>query len=283
MSVPNHPAAPRATPDLRIIPIENAIPHEHHDGQRLDKLVKRLKTEDTLISPPVVATLDDERFVVLDGANRITALARLTYPHCLVQVTPYQLPHTELQTWFHAVTGMQTAELETLLHAIPGLETESLDPMHARAALARRVLVAYYVRPNGRVVTLKGGQTLRDQNRLLNKIVSTYLKVGTLNRTNSQNVEELNVLFPQLAAVIVFPNYKPVEILELASEGARIPPGITRHIIHGRALRIKYPLEALSSPIPLAQKNDTLQEWLRHKLANRQVRYYQEATFIFDE
>jgi len=30
-------------------------------------------------------------------------------------------------------------------------------------------------------------------------------------------------------------------------------------------------------------KNDWLSAWIKEKLARRQVRYYQESTFLFDE
>jgi hypothetical protein len=65
---------------------------------------------------------------------------------------------------------------------------------------------------------------------------------------------------------------------------AFLPPGISRHIIHGRALRVNYPLDVLSDANKnLVSKNDDLNAWIQHKLANRQVRYYAEATYQFDE
>ena len=93
-------------PDLRIVATENLIPHEHHDQQRLIPLVERLKADKMLLNPPVVARLDEEHFVVLDGANRSTAFKELGIRHCLVQVVPYQPPITELHTHNHLVTGI---------------------------------------------------------------------------------------------------------------------------------------------------------------------------------
>ena len=44
------------------------------------------------------------------------------------------------------------------------------------------------------------------------------------------------------------------------------------------------PLAALRDPnITLEQKNIDLLRWMQNKLANRQVRYYAEATYQFDE
>jgi hypothetical protein len=82
---------------------------------------------------------------------------------------------------------------------------------------------------------------------------------------------------------MVFPSYEPVEILELAGGGERIPPGLTRHIIHGRAMRVNYPLEVLRSDGSLREKNAALAAWMQEKLADKQVRFYAESTFLFDE
>jgi hypothetical protein len=35
--------------------------------------------------------------------------------------------------------------------------------------------------------------------------------------------------------------------------------------------------------VKLRDKNEALQSWVQQKLANRQVRYYAEATYQFDE
>ncbi|MFN8448408.1 MAG: hypothetical protein U0521_07410 [Anaerolineae bacterium] len=54
--------------------------------------------------------------------------------------------------------------------------------------------------------------------------------------------------------------------------------------MHGRAIRVNYPLEALrDGTLTLEQKNADLLAWLQSKMANRQVRYYAEATYQFDE
>ena len=44
------------------------------------------------------------------------------------------------------------------------------------------------------------------------------------------------------------------------------------------------PLERLADPDQtLAEKNRWLAEWLRDKVHQRQVRFYQESTVLFDE
>ena len=70
----------------------------------------------------------------------------------------------------------------------------------------------------------------------------------------------------------------------MASNGHKLPTGITRHVIPGRALRVNLPLSALTDERQTAEgKNEWLRGWIAHKLAGREICYYQEATFLFDE
>src|SRR5690606_7280314 len=85
--------------DLRIVPTEALLSHERHDAQRTAPLVKYLRRDGVLKNPPIVTPsgLDDNTYVMLDGANRIFALNELGIRHTLVQVVPYTEPHVDLR------------------------------------------------------------------------------------------------------------------------------------------------------------------------------------------
>ena len=83
--------------------------------------------------------------------------------------------------------------------------------------------------------------------------------------------------------LVVFPRYEPAEIIDLARVGARLPAGITRHVIPRRALRINFPMSVLREERSLPEKNAWLKEWMKQKIALKEVRFYQESTFLFDE
>ena len=275
-----------STLDLRILPIGKLLPHELHDEQRAAPLIRRLQQDAVLKNPPVVAPVGvrDDRFVILDGANRVVALDVLGIGHTLVQVVRYEEPFVELKTWYHAVSGLSTAELTTRLQAQDGIEHTPVDLFHARALLAARTILAYYVIPSGEVIALAGGGLdLHQRTRLLQSIVESYINTARLNRTNTDKVEELLTLYPNIAGALIFPKYEPVEILDLALSGLRVPPGITRHVVHGRALHLNYPLDKLAAQVPLEVKNRELATWLQQKFEKREVRYYAESTFLFDE
>jgi len=272
--------------DLRIVPTEALLSHERHDAQRTAPLVKYLRRDGVLKNPPIVTPsgLDDNTYVMLDGANRIFALNELGIRHTLVQVVPYTEPHVQLLTWYHVICDITPAEMEACLRSVPGIEIGETNLSHARGLLAARAILSYCVVADGRVLTLAGGGLdLHERNRLLNAVCDSYLGVGTLYRQKTDVLSELLDIYPSMAGPMIYPRYEPAEILDLAQHGMEVPPGLTRHIVRGRALRLNYPLERLKADTSLEQKNAELKEWVQQKFSERQVRYYAESTYLFDE
>jgi hypothetical protein len=263
-------------PDLRIIDIDRAYPHEEHDSQRALPLIEKLQDAEVVINPPVVAEIGEDKFVILDGANRCFSFKQLGYPHILVQVTSYDSGYVELDTWQHVISGWDVMRFLQQVRELSGIE---LRTGHAERALAC-------------ITTLDGEkwsvmsyiETTAERNAHLRDLVRIYQTQARLYRTAIQDVDTIWPLYPDAIAAIEFPNYTPADIIAAAREHAYLPPGISRHIIHGRALRVNYPLEPLRDPkTSLKEKNETLQEWIRQKLAQREIRYYAEAVYHFDE
>lgn len=284
---PTLPATPAvAIPDLRIVRTDKLVPHELHDMQRSDPLIRKLRHEGLLKNPPIVALPQppSDIQIVLDGANRVLALQSLGIPHTLVQVVSYDSTAVELLTWYHVVSDVERTSLEHHLKQVSGLAAAHADVLHARAELARRAILAYCLFADGDVLTLSGGGLdLRQRTELLHAIVNAYIHDGRLHRTNTDHLDDLLTTYPTMTAAFIFPHYEPVEVMDLAQSGLKIPPGLTRHIIHGRALRINYPLEKLSADRPLDEKNRELTDWVRAAFQSRQVRYYAESSYLFDE
>jgi len=69
----------------------------------------------------------------------------------------------------------------------------------------------------------------------------------------------------------------------VGAQGYVLPTGITRFTVSPRALHLNYPLHELSSAKPIEYKEAYLQRWIQERIKNKNMRYYAEATFIFDE
>ncbi|HJW83106.1 MAG TPA: ParB N-terminal domain-containing protein [Anaerolineae bacterium] len=285
-------------PRLVIVPTASLASHEEVDLQRSQPLAERLRAEGVLKNPPVVAPIEGEqRYVVLDGTNRVVALRALACPHVVVQVVDYDDPDLILDTWSHLVTDMPAGDFLAAVRSIAGVRLEPGNQLHARAELARRQAVAYLVTPqpaprrdeapldpirvDAHVVYADGD--LQRRAAILTRLVSQYRTRGRIQRVNTDHIDQLWRLYDHIAGLVVFPRYEPSEIMELARQGAYLPTGITRHVVPGRALRLNFPLRVLFDERTLLEKHAWLQDWLRAKLAGKEVRYYQESTFLFDE
>lgn len=264
------------TPLLRILPVDHLHPHEEHDSQRSEPLKQRILTETTMINPPLVAPMDDDQYVILDGANRVYAFSELGYPHILAQVASYDGGLVELSNWQHVVADWDGDQFIQHLRQLPEIAVNDGEDAAAIAHIRFR---------DDRICAVcSPGTTIHERNAALRRIVAVYQQNARLHRTALDEPDEIWALFPDAIALIVFPSYRPADIIAAAQEHAYLPPGISRHIVHGRAIRVNYPLEALrDGTLTLEQKNADLLAWLQSKMANRQVRYYAEATYQFDE
>ena len=62
-----------------------------------------------------------------------------------------------------------------------------------------------------------------------------------------------------------------------------MPPGVTRFTVSPRALRVNYSLEDMASNKSISEKNQALQRWQNERVARKGVRFYDEATVLYDE
>lgn len=284
-------------PDLRILPVEDLVLHEYADEKRVARLAARLQSDAYLKNPPIVAPIPGtERYVVLDGANRTSAVQRLGFPHIVAQVVEYNSPHVHLTTWYHLITGKEPAMFLSEIRDVRGLKAQPVPLDAARTRLAGRSVLSYMVIPareerdRPEVYTLgdtegDNQQGLQNSTALLNAMVDTYKSNPhvAIHRVNTDELDDLMDYYDEVSGLVVFPAYKPVDILKLAEAGTKVPTGITRHIISNRALRINMPTELLSRDSTLEEKNAWLHEQIKRKLASNEIRLYQESTYLFDE
>jgi hypothetical protein len=273
-----------ALPDLRILSTLSLVPHEDYDPRRIEKLSRRILEEGILKNPPVVAQLiGDERFIVLDGANRVLAFAELKIPHIVVQLVRYSEPDVLLDTWFHVVSGIPLEELEANLTRIGDLKLVECDLEEARREIQSGEVVAYIVYENGvrKMVSAAGHLTVNV--RLLYDIVAAYRGKADIYRGSNDIWEIQKPYYPDITSLVVFPKLQPAEIVSATLNGFRLPSGITRHIISGRALNINIPIGILMADMDIERKREWLHEWLLNRMSANAIRFYSESTISFNE
>jgi len=272
--------------NLTIVALRDVILHEEIEAQRVEMLQARLGGDRVLKNPPIVAPVRDgaaTRYIVLDGASRTSALRALRVPDVLAQIVDYHSPALKLEAWHHLLLDIAPARVRQILETSSDLELINMDEARAQRALEARDILAYVKFSDGALVGLRGQRSLAEQMRALNELVRAYEAQAELYRVPTTTFET-HVQDPhRFAALVAFPKYQPDEIVNLALNGARLPMGITRHIIPGRALRVNLPLDILENAQTLSEKNAWLDAWLVQKMRDHRVRFYQEPVFLFDE
>lgn len=271
-------------PNLKILPIDCLILHEDHDLQRTLPLVQKMRGQGILRNPPIVMPLTDgtDRYMVLDGANRVTSLIEMEFPHIVAQVVKADNPHVNLQTWNHIIWGMDP---KTLIRRIRQIKVLKVIKIDTHKSLDAPKYVPLQIRlPDGKFYLLEEMPSdLPTHIHTLHQIVNTYKTRASLDRTSQTLIDPFKKLYPNLTALVIFPRFKINTVLKLAAQNIVLPTGITRFTVSPRALHLNYPLHELSSGKPIEYKEEYLKEWVGERVKKKGVRLYTEATFLFDE
>jgi hypothetical protein len=276
----------RNLPHLEILLVDKLILHEYHDDQRTPSLVRGIEESGVLRNPPIVVPLEDGsgRFVVLDGANRATALRTMGVPHTVAQVVQMDDPGLELNPWNHVVWGTHVDTMLDWARSVPELNLLPSEKGHLFRDLLDIHSLAMLHLADGRIYTAYTELIeLKSRVRVLNELVKSYADHTSMDRTTNFSLEPLQELYPELSGLVLLPLFPIEDVLNLAGEGQLMPAGSTRFTISGRALHVNFPLGVLSSDKSLEHKRKQLKEWLQDSMARKRVRYYAEPTFMFDE
>jgi hypothetical protein len=273
-------------PRLAIVPVASLVLHEHHDEQRIPPLLEKLRANGVLRNPPVVIPLARKKgdFMVLDGANRVSAFQMSGIPHILVQILDVDEHQMDLNAWNHIVWGVSPDVLYNALRKVPGVILQpSTSSLSFQDLMDLRSLVSIHL-PNGKVFTaFTSTVDLIGRVKALNRVVTCYLEIGSVDRTSMFHVQPLLTFYKELAGLIMLPSFQVSEVVDVVEAGYRMPPGSTRFTIAPRVLHVNYPLDELDSKKPIDEKNASLQAFICTCLAQKCVRYYPEPTFLFDE
>lgn len=270
-------------PDLRIVPVNDLLLHEDVDLERVARLIDRLSADGILKNPPIVGSLSgSERYLLLDGANRVSAIQNLDIPHLLVQVEPFDNPDLEVRHWNHVVRDIEARALVAKASELPGVKVlrgRPDDPVRDEEGFLASILT-----DGSEAIHLTGSDSLEERVRHLRSVVDVYYRgEARMDRVNHADVEALRSHHPHFGALVSFPDFSKEQVRAVAEGGGRLPSGLTRILVPRRVLGFNLQLPLLKSHLPLDEKRRWLAEEIQHKVAEHKVRYYQEPTFVFDD
>lgn len=267
---------------LHLLPVEVLILHEESEPQRVAALRQLLLHSGLLHHPPLIAPLDGERYLVLDGATRVSAFVQLGIPTIVAQVVDYPSAQVQLQTWTHLLPHFTLNQLAQLALEC-GLIPRELSAAEAHEALVQRRALASVRDLHGHGFVLEVADSNAEFVGLLRAFVHRYRRTTLCERISPEEQELfLRHRAWRTALLITFPPLTPEEIRSLALRGQRLPAGVTRHIIAGRLLYADIPLDALRRLTPLEVQRHWFQQWWQERLRHHRLRYYPEPTFVLD-
>jgi len=266
-------------PELHIVGLDDVVLHEDPDMERVARLVDRFSADGVLKNPPVVGRSKGHRRIVLDGANRVTALRKLGYSHVLVQELDLFDPALTLGSWHHAIERLSAEELLEHAGSIPGvtMQEEEAKPVDSVPGLAR------FHFPPRRVVSLQGGEGLDERVIQLHQLTQVYHRFSYFDRVSYTKMEDLIRNYRNLTALLSFKPFTVEDLQKLTHWDRRVPSGVTRMLLPKRALRFNLQLEMLRAGLSVEEKESWLQQTILEKVADKSIRFYREPTFFFDE
>ena len=247
--------------DLLLLDLDCLILHEAHDEDRLALLRRRIETEGEQRNPVIVSPHED-RYLVLDGAHRVRALAELGSRFALVQAVN---PPEKAEGWGHLVDGVGPAELD----AIEGIAVSDRtgDASVAEVETASDETIFLSAKEDG----------LRGRVRALWGLQSLYPKGVVMRRVEPYGKARLS----GSEALIRYHSFTPGELAEIVDSGTVLPAGITRFRVRERVLGVRYPLERMMKGEPRA-RNAELREFVESRWEENRVRYYGEPVVLFE-
>lgn len=279
-------SALQSAPDLRLVRTESVRFHEHPERSRTLRLVERVRREKILRNPPIVAELDGGGFLLLDGANRVSAFLELGYTQLPVQVIDYGDPSIQLKGWHHLLLEGHVLDLAAHYRKLPDVRLRRVQSQELERLLELRRVHAVLVDERAVCWALfpASGFDLRGWMRTLERVIAAYEEKTRLERIKLADYENLPHVFDSLEhQLCLFPLLTKSELLQLAEAEVRIPTGITRHLVPGRALNLNIGLDFLSEMRDESERAEHFSRFIEQLEVEGRIRFYEEAVFILSE
>lgn len=268
--------------ELKLIRTSGILLHEECEDDRYNKLIERFRKEKVLYNPLIVGE-HKGKHILIDGANRFEALRRIGCKTVLAQVVQYNNPRVHLKSWYHFVARLSEDVIgEYLLNN--KLAHRITAPIDFMERFHQRLNFVGVITNRNRAMCIEFSHRLPEMLHQLCNLNKFYEQKFNYNRIDSDvSLSKLKRFLGSNGVLFIYPFFKKVDIVKIASSKGKLPAGITRHILPNRILHIKYSIELMKSDRNLDLRNRELKQLIDNKIDNRKARLYKESIMIFDE
>lgn len=247
--------------DLELINTDSLFVHEPTEQLRLNRISTLLEKEGVIRNPLMAIPMEDNQYLILDGAHRTAALKKLGCRRVPVQIVkPEQV---RLFAWEHIVP---IGDWLQNLDKIPTLIRSSQEPQDHSviATIVHSTGAVHYV-----FVDLMNSE--EEKLDIWCRLVESYSQQYSVKRLPNGEC-----LYPEEGFVLLrYPAYTLDDLKRRVLNGKTFPAGVTRFLINGRLLNLSIPLNLLISEIPDKKEwNGLLERW------QSKIRLYSESIYL---
>jgi len=266
---------------LKIVPIEPLLTYEDHDSARTEKIINNILKSGYFIDPITVGTIGQKnKFLVIDGANRVQAMKELGAKYISVQIVDYLNPEeVELRGNEHYldIPGHKFLNLIkrnnlkfNKARGIQSPETTNLPNEGKNLCLIYSEKEVYSIPSCG---------MLKNDLGILNRLVRSYKGKVLIKRKS-----EVGNLVNGTRVLIKFKNFSPSDIVEAVLKNLRLESGITWHLINNHIVRFKVPIRVLVGGFEDERKAAAYtKKLIKAKTGGLSIRRYLSNVYICDE
>ncbi len=235
--------------------------HESHDPDRLDRLRRRMASENVQANPVIAAAYGDD-FLVLDGAHRVHALTELGCKLAMIQ--QIEIPD-RTESWQHLLNVSSLSDLGL----IEGIEISERSTDGFLAEVEAPGGGLFSVRP-------ENSSDLSSEVELLWRLQSLYPKGSRVNRVEPGEKVPLS----EGEMLVRYRSFSTPELVEIVAGKAVLPAGITRFHVPRRVLGVRFPLKFLRRGA--ASSNSELKSLVEARRRENRIRRYDEPITLFE-
>lgn len=262
---------------LKLVPINNLLIYEKFDLRRVKKIVNSINSNKCFFNPILVGDIGEkDRYIVIDGANRLEALKKVKASYAFIQIVDYLDPNeVDLQGNEHYLNCSFSAFMELM-----NSNGFTLKVVSEKEYLLAKSDISPLIYSDGKVYSLDFSKisSVADRIEKLNIFVEAYKKkFEILRRSELGN-------FCDFPIVIKFKSFTPSDIIELSYNSLYLESGITWHSINDLVVHFRIPIQVLIVGFSNMESSDFyLKKVIENKISNSWIRRYNSNVYICDE
>ncbi|OOZ83469.1 hypothetical protein BHL35_00260 [Bacillus cereus] len=235
-------------PELRVLPIESVFLHEEYELDRLLGISQKIKKEQKLKNPPIALQINEDKYLILDGAHRTSSLIKLNCKRIVVQVV--DINQVSINAWAHHVPN--DALLIDELKNNPGIELSAQKQVNSLlASIHFNDNVFYLYNKNSSL------SNISEKVSRWKEIVNSYTDKYEFKRIHN------NEVLPTEGITFKYPALDFNEIVRIVESNLLLPAGVTKFSLDcGRVLNLNIPLSFLiREDLDQDNWNELLKDW----------------------